>query len=295
VTYQYLVWIYGRVETYSSVLGGFRAAALQGHPVALVLETLRSNQALDLGGLSVRLCALLLGLDLAADDELANLHFTLSDATSTNLTLSDSALCEPRTGCAQDRRRSYEVTHIIFLAEAEEAADLGGALGTETLGGNVVGDAGNVFVAFLDDAQSKDSEVHADNAATNRLPLALAGAAGTVTRVALGEQQADTGGVHDTLLHGEALLVVAAGDLEDVTLELITDAVAGNLVSHAALHEDAELALIFDLDQLLGAVGRVRDVELHLAGVVVMAGIAATLVESRGLISRVQSTPISCR
>jgi hypothetical protein len=283
------------VETYGSILRSFRAAALERHPVALVLETLRSDQALDLGGLGVRLRALLLGLDLAANDELANLNFTLSESTFTNLTLSDSALCDPRAGHAQDWRRSYEVTHIIFLAEAEEAADLGGALGTETLGGNVVGDAGDVFVALLDDAQGEDSEVHADNAAADRLPLALAGAAGTVARVALGEQQADTGGVHDTLLHGEALLVVAAGDLEDIALELITDAVAGNLVSHAAFHEDAKLALIFNLNQLLGAVGRVRDVELHLDGVVEMASVATTLVESRGLNSRVQSTPISCR
>jgi hypothetical protein len=42
--------------------------------VTLVLETLRSNKTLDLGGLGVRLCALLLGLNLTADDELANLH-----------------------------------------------------------------------------------------------------------------------------------------------------------------------------------------------------------------------------
>jgi hypothetical protein len=42
--------------------------------VTLVLETLRSNKTLDLGGLGVGLGALLLGLDLTADDELADLH-----------------------------------------------------------------------------------------------------------------------------------------------------------------------------------------------------------------------------
>jgi len=42
--------------------------------VALVLETLRSNQALDLGSLGVGLLALALGLNLAADDELADLN-----------------------------------------------------------------------------------------------------------------------------------------------------------------------------------------------------------------------------
>lgn len=41
--------------------------------MALVLETLGSDESLDLGGLGVGLLALTLGLDLAADDELANL------------------------------------------------------------------------------------------------------------------------------------------------------------------------------------------------------------------------------
>ena len=36
--------------------------------------------------------------------------------------------------------------------------------------------------------------------------------------------------------------------------------------AHALLHEGAELALIFDLDDLLRPIGRVGDVELHLDG-----------------------------
>lgn len=41
--------------------------------MALVLEALGSDKALDLGSLGVGLLALTLGLDLAADDELADL------------------------------------------------------------------------------------------------------------------------------------------------------------------------------------------------------------------------------
>jgi hypothetical protein len=133
-----------------------------------------------------------------------------------------------------------------------------------------VGEAGDIGVALLDDAQSKDREVHADDAATNRLPLALAGATGA--GVAVTEKESDTGRVHNTLLHGEALLVVSTSDPEDVALELVADAVTGDLMTHAALHEDAELALVFDLDQLLRAIVGVGDVELHLDGGVVMAG-----------------------
>jgi hypothetical protein len=42
--------------------------------VALVLETLGGDETLDLGGLGVGLRALLLGLNLAADNELADLY-----------------------------------------------------------------------------------------------------------------------------------------------------------------------------------------------------------------------------
>lgn len=60
--------------TYGSVLGSLGAAALECDPVALVLQTLGSNQTLDLGSLCVWLLALALWLDLTADDELTNLY-----------------------------------------------------------------------------------------------------------------------------------------------------------------------------------------------------------------------------
>lgn len=201
--------------------------ALERKAVALVLEALGGDQALDAGSLGVGLLALSLGLNLAADDVLAD---------------------------------------IVILGEAEETANLGGALGAEALGVDDVGEAGNVVVALLDDGEGKDREVLADDAATDGLALALTGAAGAVARVAVGEEQAGTSREHDTLLHGETLLVVATGDAEDVALELVTDGVAGNLSAHALLHEDGELALILNVDELLAAVGRVGDVQLHLAG-----------------------------
>jgi len=138
--------------------------------------------------------------------------------------------------------------------------------------------------------------------------------------------------MEDALLHGETLLVVTAGDAEDVALELIAEVVAGNFLAHlrntttlvtklissvlscsmcaierkrhsskvgkrknfrcvplvdrdfrlvkfrwywgvgtgtySLLHEITELALILNLDQLLAAIGRVGDVQLHLGGVV---------------------------
>lgn len=297
-------------ETYGSVLGSLRTAALECDAVALVLQALGSDQALDLGGLGVGLGALLLGLDLATDDELADLYYArlVRCGLTYHVVFGGVLLAQNSAGrwqhnklprlredidlaagevllCCQGGtgwRRSYERTHIIFLAETEEAADLGGALGAEALGVDGVGEAGDVGVALLDDGESEDGQVHGDDAAADGLALALTGAAGTVARVAVSEEETDTGGVHDTLLHGEALLVVTAGDAEDVALELVADGVAGDFLSHAAVHEDAELALVLDLDQLLSAIVGVGDVELHRAG---GCG-AATLV---GLTGRAQS------
>lgn len=59
--------------TYSSILGFLGIAALQGQAVALVLKTLRSDQALNFGGLGVWLLALALRLNFTTDDEFADL------------------------------------------------------------------------------------------------------------------------------------------------------------------------------------------------------------------------------
>lgn len=86
--------------------------------MTLALETLGSNQTLDLGGLGVFGLALL--GDGTADDELAD---------------------------------------VILLVETEEAADLGGTLGAESLGDDGVGETGELTLTLLDDAQGKDGEV----------------------------------------------------------------------------------------------------------------------------------------
>ncbi len=71
-------------NTYSSILGSFRAAALQCDSVALVLEALRSNQTLNLGGLCVGFGALLLGLNLTANDEFPDLSSVTVSSESTH-------------------------------------------------------------------------------------------------------------------------------------------------------------------------------------------------------------------
>ena len=151
---------------------------------------------------------------------------------------------------------------IIFGGKVEELSNVGSTLGTETLGGLGVGKALDLGVALLDDNKGDDRKIGTSNATTNGLALALAGSAGTVARVALREKEADTGGVENTLLHGETLLVVTTGDLENVALELIANGVALDFLAHALLVKNADAVLVVDFKELLSAVGRVRNVQL---------------------------------
>lgn len=64
----------------------------------------------------------------------------------------------------------------------------------------------------------------------------------------------------DTLLHGEALLVVAAGDSDDVALPVITEQVGFDFGAHTLLIENSKLVLVDDFEELLTASRRERNV-----------------------------------
>jgi len=62
-----------RLQTYRSIFGSLGSSSLESDSVTLMLKTLRSNEPLDLGSLGIWLLPLALGLDFAANNELANL------------------------------------------------------------------------------------------------------------------------------------------------------------------------------------------------------------------------------
>lgn len=87
-----------------------------------------------------------------------------------------------------------ELADVVLLVETEEATDLSGTLGAETLGDNGVGETGKLTLALLDDGESKDGKVQTGDGTTDGLALALTGAAGAVAAVAVGEEETGTGG-----------------------------------------------------------------------------------------------------
>jgi len=139
---------------------------------------------------------------------------------------------------ALDLSPNNVLPNIVFLAQVEELADLGGTFRAETLGENVVGEAGDFLLALFDDDKRENCDIGANDAPTNRLALALTGTAGSVARVAVCEEELDTVREQNTLLHRESLLVVSTSDTEDITLPLVSNRVTRNLLGHFLVVED---------------------------------------------------------
>lgn len=127
--------------------------------------TNRGDQSLNLGGLGVRLGVWVLGtLDFTTHDKLAD---------------------------------------IIFLGQVEESSNFSGSLGAETTRKDGVGQSGDVVLALLDDDEGQGGNVGGDDATADRFTLALTNTTGAEARVTLAEQQANSLGCQDTLLHRE--------------------------------------------------------------------------------------------
>jgi len=201
--------------------------ALESVHTTLALESQWGDKALNLGGLAARLSVRVVGVLRRLD-------------------LTDDIL-----------------PHIVLLGQVEQPSNLGSTLGSVLLGDDGVGQSWDALRTKLDDDHSQDSDIGADDATTNGLALAFTISAGSVARMAGGQEELDTVRDKDTLLHRETLLVVATGDAEDVALELVSDSVTRHFLAHTLVVENTVSALILDVEELLLPSGRVGDIELH--------------------------------
>ena len=148
-------------------------------------------------------------------------------------------------------------THIIFTRQIEELANLGRPLRPQPLRLHTIRQSRDLPFTLLNHTERQHGQIGRNDTTPDTLPPPLTGPSGPVTAMARRQQQPHAGGVHNPLLHGETLFVVTAGDLEDVAGELGAERVGGDFLAHAAVHEDAQFAVVLDLDEFLGAVGRV--------------------------------------
>lgn len=87
-----------------------------------------------------------------------------------------------------------ELADVVLLVETEEVADLGGTLGSESLGDNGVGETGELTLALLDDAEGEDGKVETGDGTADGLALALTVFSGAVAAMALRKEETSTGG-----------------------------------------------------------------------------------------------------
>ena len=67
----------------------------------------------------------------------------------------------------------------------------------------------------------------------------------------------------DSLFHGKAVLVEAAVDPEDISLELLAESVGLDFLAHALLEEDPASVVVVDVEGFGRPVGGVGDAELR--------------------------------
>lgn len=102
------------------------------------------------------------------------------ETLGSNQTLDAGGLGVVFLALAGDGAADDELADVILLVQTEETADLGGTLGTETLGDNGVGQTGQLLLTLLDDAEGQDGKVEVGDSTTDGLALALTSAAGAV-------------------------------------------------------------------------------------------------------------------
>jgi hypothetical protein len=129
-----------------SILRGLCSPSLQCDAMTLVLDALWGDETLDLWGFGVWFGSLLLGHDFSSNDELAVVCVSIAPVAILYL---------------------YILPNIILLVETEELANLGGALGTETLWVDDISQAWDVFIALLNDREGENGEILCDDAATD--------------------------------------------------------------------------------------------------------------------------------
>ena len=168
--------------TYRSIFGGLCTATLDGHQMSLMLETLWSDETLDARSFGVWFLALVLRLNLAANNETADLPKIQS---VTSLKISSITASPTGEGMSKSHRGT---THIIFLTQVKKPPDLCCPLGPQSLRMLRIRQPWNVCIALLHNSQRQYTQIHSHNAPPHALPLALPGSPGPIAAVALTQQ-----------------------------------------------------------------------------------------------------------
>lgn len=153
---------------------------------------------------------------------------------------------------------------ILLLVKSEGLDNVVSALHAESVGALDVGHTSDLAVTLLGNAEEDRANVGSDDAATDGLAGAFTNAGGLVAGTTLLEEDAGSAVHKDTLLHLETLLVVTAGNSEDVALECLTQDFTVNFLTHSSVKEGTDALFIVNFKLFLATSGWVCNIELHL-------------------------------
>jgi len=129
--------------------------------------------------------------------------------------------------------------NIVLLSKGEGLSNLANSLGTESSGSLSVGETSDVGFTLLENLEGDDTEIGSADAASDGLSLPLTISSRSVGLGPRSEEDSDTAVDHDTLFHGESLLVVTAGDSEGVSFEFSTKNFTIDIRAHSSVVEVA--------------------------------------------------------
>jgi len=117
------------------------------------------------------------------------------------------------------------------------------------------------FCFYSDQVENTEIGIH--NATPNRFVLSLSSPPWSIAAMPLTQQQEDTAMGQDTLIHGEALFVIATTDSDHITLPFFTQSISSNFCGHTLLIKGTKFAFIVHFNEFLAASSWERDVQLH--------------------------------
>lgn len=152
---------------------------------------------------------------------------------------------------------------LADVGDAEHLAEGGGTLRAEAAWDDLVSKALDLGVALLDNNEVESGDFRRNDTATDSLALALTILAWAVAAHAVLKEKTDTAWGDNTLLHWEALLVIATTDAEDISFELIAKDTTIDVLTKALLIKAIKSCWVIDVNADLGTVIWVSESNAH--------------------------------
>lgn len=136
--------------------------------------------------------------------------------------------------------------NTVLLLVSVQASKSGESLGSESSGHLDIGQTFKILVTLLDDGEGQNSDVLSNDAPSDRLLLLLSGSSGSVALLSLSHEDSHSALEEDSLSHGETLFIVSSGDLNLVSLELITELVGLDNGTHSSVEENGAFFVVIN-------------------------------------------------